>query len=84
MSTAQGDSIAYGDFRSGTQGVQHDGEIVFLLRKDGATSGGWSSPAGAYQWFPFRALRASVRVRVLNAQANTSRIKLIVVGLRRN
>lgn len=84
MSTAQGDSMAYGDFRSGSSSVQHDGEIVFILRKEGSTSGAWSSPAGAYQWFPFRALYASVRVRVLAAFANSSRIKLIVTGLRRN
>ena len=84
MSTAQGDSVAYGDFRTGTTTVQHDGEIVFILRKEGASAGGWSFPTGVYQWFPFRAIRASVKVRVLAGTANTSRVKLIVVGLRRN
>lgn len=84
MSTAATDSMAYGDFRTGSTTVQHNGEIVFILRKEGASSGGWSSPTGLYQWFPFRALRASVKVRVLAGTANTSRIKLIVVGLRRN
>jgi len=84
MSTAQGDSVAFGDFRTGSAVVQHDGEVVFVLRKEGASAGAWSFPTGAYAWFPFRALRAQVKVRLLSATANTSRVKLIVSGLRRN
>lgn len=84
MSTAAGDSVAYGTFRSGSAVVQHDGEIVFMVRKAGSSSGAFSSPTGVYQWFPLRATYVSVRVRILSGTANTSRLKLIVYGLRRN
>ena len=83
MSTAAGDSIAYGRFRAGSTVVQNDGEIVVILSKAGSASGAWSAPTGFYNWFPFRALLASVRVRLLSGTTNTSRVKLVVTGQRR-
>lgn len=74
-----GDSTGYGNYTLPTSSQLGSGEIVFLSRAVLALAHKWGIQGG-WIHIPVRAPYGRVVVRMLSASANTSRVRLAVVG----
>lgn len=74
-----GDSTGYGNYTLPTSSQLGSGEIVFTSKAVNALASKWGV-LGGWVHIPIRALWGRLHVRMLSASANTSRVRIAVVG----
>lgn len=80
VTTGAGDSISYGTLVIPTSSQAGSGEVIAWSKPKAASAGKWQGDQGQTFYMPVRALRGRLVVRVLAASANTSRVRVAIVG----